>query len=321
MRRAAVSVLLSVLVLSPAVHAGAPRARVDGMALLSAGTTIKLLVIAPHPDDETLGAGGLIQRVHESGGQVRVVFLTDGDAYIDGVRREDHRRWPQPVEYRNYGRRRQREARSALGKLGLDDSAESFLSFPDQGLRRLMTTYWSERRTSYRSPYTRLDRPPSTDVLLPDTEYRGEDLTQELAEIIGAFRPTLFVVPRKEDQHPDHCASWYFLMDALGAVERLHQEYTPEVINYIVHWNSWPFENDHAELPPPPGLRGGSSGWIELPLTDAQRRAKRAALHEYRTQMHTMNWFLDGFVRTNEVFSRPAATQVTLPFRHNRCEG
>ena len=32
----------------------------------------RLLVIAPHPDDETLGAGGLIQRVLSAHGTVRV---------------------------------------------------------------------------------------------------------------------------------------------------------------------------------------------------------------------------------------------------------
>ncbi|MGZ0711903.1 PIG-L family deacetylase (plasmid) [Coraliomargarita sp. W4R53] len=39
-----------------------------------------LVVIAAHPDDETLGAGGLIQRVHGQGGRVTVVVATDGEA-------------------------------------------------------------------------------------------------------------------------------------------------------------------------------------------------------------------------------------------------
>lgn len=39
----------------------------------------KLLVIAPHPDDEVLGCGGLIQKVKNENGQVFVLFLTVGD--------------------------------------------------------------------------------------------------------------------------------------------------------------------------------------------------------------------------------------------------
>src|SRR5436190_21315216 len=115
MFRAPVSVLVVVLLLSPVEHARAgPRARPDGLTLLGAISDSRLLVIAPHPDDETIGAGGLIQRVHAAGGQVRVVFLTEGDAYREGVRREDHGRSPQPKDYRGYGRRRERESKMAL---------------------------------------------------------------------------------------------------------------------------------------------------------------------------------------------------------------
>lgn len=39
----------------------------------------RLLVIAPHPDDEIIGCGGLISRVKKDGGKVYVLFLTVGD--------------------------------------------------------------------------------------------------------------------------------------------------------------------------------------------------------------------------------------------------
>lgn len=39
----------------------------------------KLLVIAPHPDDEVIGCGGLIKKTKDSGGKVYVLFLTVGD--------------------------------------------------------------------------------------------------------------------------------------------------------------------------------------------------------------------------------------------------
>ncbi|MDT0183057.1 bifunctional PIG-L family deacetylase/class I SAM-dependent methyltransferase [Microbacterium sp. ARD31] len=38
-----------------------------------------LVVVAAHPDDETLGAGGLMRTVHRAGGRVTVVVATDGD--------------------------------------------------------------------------------------------------------------------------------------------------------------------------------------------------------------------------------------------------
>lgn len=41
----------------------------------------KLLVIAPHPDDEVLGCGGIIRRIKNEGGRVYVLFLTVGDSF------------------------------------------------------------------------------------------------------------------------------------------------------------------------------------------------------------------------------------------------
>lgn len=39
----------------------------------------RLLVVAPHPDDEVIGCGGLITRIKNEGGKVFVLFLTVGD--------------------------------------------------------------------------------------------------------------------------------------------------------------------------------------------------------------------------------------------------
>jgi hypothetical protein len=60
----------------------------------------RLLVVAPHPDDETLGAGGLIQRVRHAGGAVKVVFMTNGDGYPVGVTLARHVQHLQAQDYR-----------------------------------------------------------------------------------------------------------------------------------------------------------------------------------------------------------------------------
>ncbi|WP_341953556.1 bifunctional PIG-L family deacetylase/class I SAM-dependent methyltransferase [Salinibacterium sp. TMP30] len=46
---------------------------------LDPSTIHRLIVVAAHPDDETLGAAGLMQRVARAGGDVRVVLATDGE--------------------------------------------------------------------------------------------------------------------------------------------------------------------------------------------------------------------------------------------------
>ena len=38
-----------------------------------------MLVVAPHPDDEVLGCGGLMSRIRENGGEVHVLVMTVGD--------------------------------------------------------------------------------------------------------------------------------------------------------------------------------------------------------------------------------------------------
>jgi LmbE family N-acetylglucosaminyl deacetylase len=280
----------------------------------------RLLVVTPHPDDEVLGAGGLMQAVRAGQGTVRVVYLTDGEGFPAGARIEDHRRVQVPRDYQEYGRRRQQEARPALGVLGIESQALTFLSFPNNGLNRLMTKYWSERRAAFRSPYTRLSRPPAAESSEPDTAYHGEDLSEELAQIIGAFSPTMIVVTREEDQHVDHCAAWFFVADALTDVQRVHPAFHADLLTYIIHFYSWPFGDDGPALQPPPGLPGGVAGWLTLPLTPDQRDAKRHALHEYKSQVAVMGWFLDGFARTNEVFSRPAPPHIALPVRNNPCD-
>src|SRR5262245_47079726 len=41
--------------------------------------TDRILILAPHPDDEILGCGGIIQRAVARKQPLRVVFLTNGD--------------------------------------------------------------------------------------------------------------------------------------------------------------------------------------------------------------------------------------------------
>ena len=72
---------MSLLVVGAAV-AGALAAQPTELAVKRGE---RLLVLAPHPDDETLGAGGLIQRVLARGGTVRVVLVTAGDGYVEAV--------------------------------------------------------------------------------------------------------------------------------------------------------------------------------------------------------------------------------------------
>jgi LmbE family N-acetylglucosaminyl deacetylase len=285
---------------------------------IAARPDTRLLVIAPHPDDEVLGAGGFIHQVARAGGAVRVVYLTNGDGYYEGVAAREHKAVPSAADYRDYGRKRQKEAKSALAALGIDESAAVFLAFPDGGLCQLLKVdYWSDRQPPFQSPYTRRDRPYAAQRLTGAVKYHGEDLTEELAAAIDRFRPTLIVVPRPEDEHTDHCAAPFLVADAVRAVLRV-RPMSLDIVNYIVHYEDWP-SSTSAQLNPPDKLGGGASGWMKLPLDASDRAAKEKALEQYRTQMREMADFLRSFLRSNELFSRPAPVRRTLPLAVSPC--
>ena len=98
----------------------------------------RLLVIAPHPDDETLAAGGLLQRSIAAGGTVRVVLVTDGKNN-PWPQRMIERKWRLgPKARTRWAARRRAETLEALDCLGVPASSTVFLQFPDQGLTSLL---------------------------------------------------------------------------------------------------------------------------------------------------------------------------------------
>ncbi|PYM62192.1 MAG: hypothetical protein DMD79_11115 [Candidatus Rokuibacteriota bacterium] len=265
--------------------------------------TTRLLVVSPHPDDETLGAGGLIQRVLHRGGAVAVVLVTSGDGYPEGVEVVNGITRPTAEDYRGYGKVRQEEAWRVLAMLGVPEHGRMFLGFPDGGLCALRGDYLEHRGLGYESPFTRERRPPASQVLVPGTEYRGEDLEEELRHVLSRFRPTVVVTTDPRDQHPDHRATFFFVRSALKKLLRLDPSLRPELLTFLIHFGHWPLtesaESD-ADLAPPRGLP--EARWLDFALSPAESETKRAALLQYRTQQLIMGRFLLSFARSNELY-------------------
>src|SRR5437879_3230373 len=79
----------------------------------------RVLVLAPHPDDESLGAAGLIQKSVAARAKVRVIFATNGEANPWAQRFIEHRIRIGAGERARWGARRQQEALRALATLGV----------------------------------------------------------------------------------------------------------------------------------------------------------------------------------------------------------
>ncbi len=134
----------------------------------------RLLVLAPHPDDETLVTGELLQRARVAGAEVRVVIATDGDDN-PWPQRWIERRWHIDASARRrWGKRRREESLRALDVLGVPRAAVHHLGWGDGSL---------------------------TGRLIGDAN--AED---ELADVIATFAPTHVAVPVLDDRHPDHSA-------------------------------------------------------------------------------------------------------------------
>ncbi|WP_159016161.1 PIG-L deacetylase family protein [Cognatiluteimonas profundi] len=157
------------------------------------------MVIAPHPDDESLACGGLIQRAVAAGADVCVVIATRGDAN-PWPQRWSERRWRlDPAAVARWGALRTSEARAALEILGVADDRVCFLQWADQGLT------------------TRLVR-------------EGDASVAKLREFVALQRPTLVVMPDIRDSHPDHSALAILVEAALRA-----ESSKARVLTYWLH--------------------------------------------------------------------------------------
>ncbi len=155
----------------------------------------RVLVIAPHPDDEAIATGGVLQVAHTAGAACRVLVITDGDNN-PWPQRWIEKRWHIGAAERvRWGAGRRAEALAALRVLGLPPADVRCFGFPDLGL---------------------------TDLLMRADAGLETALASQLAE----FRPTCLFLPALDDRHPDHSALHVLLRLALrkhaGPVLRLY---------------------------------------------------------------------------------------------------
>ncbi len=293
------AIVILVIIGSPHAQAEEPRALEP---LISPGT--RLLIFSPHPDDESLGAAGLIQRVLRGSGKVRVVFITNGGGFPQGVEKEEHVSHPVAQDYRKYADERRGEALMAASRLGLREGDVAFLGFPDRGLSSLLLHYCTGRQ-AYRSPFTQQNCPPPFEVITPHTIYTGSDLTKEIEGEIIDFRPDLVATTPGQDEHPDHSATYFFVKRALARLSQKHPHLKPRVLTFLIHFGQWPIgqgAGTGSRLLPPEGFPDKAIQWASLTLTPEEVATKRQAILEHHTQMSIMGRFLSSFARSNELF-------------------
>lgn len=256
-----------------------------------------LLVVSPHPDDETLCCAGVIQRVVAAGGRANIVWLTSGDASELDLFLIERALLIRPDKMRDLAARRMHEARAAAAVLGVPPDRQFFLGYPDEGLMTLVTDHFT---TPYYSRFNGAASVPYADTFAAGHPYSGESLERDFARVLDVVRPTLVLAPSPLDAHPDHRAAGIVTLQVLS---RRHELAAARF--WIVHGGAlWPSPRGlwlQRPLTEPP--RGRGLGLAAFELDPHEEAGKLQAVRQYHTQLSVMSSFLLAFVRTNELYS------------------
>jgi LmbE family N-acetylglucosaminyl deacetylase len=143
-----------------------------------------LIIVAPHPDDETIALGGTIHDHVRSGGTVEVIAVTDGEAADDQA--DERAREALRIT-------RNRERQDALALLGAGHAEVTRLRLPDR----------------------------SVDEHEPDL---ARTLEQRFLHARGERRACLVAMTWRHDPHPDHQSSARAAIAAAAVTSLAHVE-------------------------------------------------------------------------------------------------
>ncbi|MGP5319177.1 PIG-L family deacetylase [Arthrobacter rhombi] len=237
----------------------------------------KLVVIASHPDDETLGAGGLIFSALNAGANVHVIVCTSGEAsHPDSLTHGPER----------LAALRQTELATALGMLAADaPGAEtptwSHLGLPDGRLNQYRTVLEDALESALQPE-------------APDIHVR--------ADISGAPAPWRPVVaaPYRFDGHTDH--------DTAGAsAASVCARFGCALLEYPIWYWHWAHPTSNRQW----------AHWKSLVLRPAARVVKSKALMAHQSQIAPLSHLPGDEVLLSEAFQehfrRPTETFQATP--------
>jgi len=306
LRRAGCGLLLAALV-------GAPHVRASPQDFGRFSAADVLLVVAPHPDDETLCCAGAIQRAHAAGARVAIVWITSGDGFELDAHIVEHRLFTGTQGLLELARLRMQEAARAAQLLSVAPADRFFLGYPDGGVEQLLG---DNHDLPLRSPHTGVAAVPYAQAYRPGAAYTGANLEGDLRAVIERVQPTWLLAPTPLDEHADHRATGELVMRAMRARARLDR-----VRYWIVHGGiAWPWPRGlHPQEALVPPRRARALPWQDFALEPEERTKKEGAIRVYETQMRLTASFMLAFVKRNEIYSSaplmPALMQHEKPVK------
>jgi LmbE family N-acetylglucosaminyl deacetylase len=254
----------------------------------------RVLIVAPHMDDETIGAGAYALDAIRSGAEVFVAFMTAGDCARFSARITTGRMMPSASDYLSVGLTRIGEARRAMRILGVPQDHIFVLGYPDRGLR----TMFEDPTAVVRSTSTQQNAVPYETAVTPGAKHTLENVVADMRRILELVQPTTVITPVPFDLHPDHSAA--------AAIVDLAVDLTPlspHRLGYVVHTSrflkSFVWTPERALLPP---ARMRSFTWSMYPVSANAQSVKASMLDAYKSQRPYTYFLRNAFVRSNELF-------------------
>ena len=296
-----ITIVLSALILQASSYLPPPSVPSSvGPNLIKLETHDRILIFAPHPDDEILGCAGIIQKAKAMNIPVHVLFLTLGDSneWAFLLYRKHPVIMPGSVE--RMGEIRHDEAVKAAAVLDIPPEDLTFLGYPDFGTQAIWRSHWGQS-ASYKSILTKVDAVPYPNTFHSGAPYKGEEILADLENIFRDFKPTKIFVTHPADHNGDHQAAYLFTRVALWD---LRKEMNPEICPFLIHFKNWPRPRGYrpAEFLRPPGVIADEIQWRNNFLAGKEIQEKELALKAHRTQFVSSASYLNSFVKRNEMF-------------------
>jgi LmbE family N-acetylglucosaminyl deacetylase len=267
----------------------------DSYPRLTAPTTRdRVLIIAPHIDDEMIGAGGYAVDAIANGSDVYVAFLTAGDCNKFSALLVNKTLGPTASSYLSVGRTRIAEAHAAMKLLGVAPDRYFILGYPDRGLKDIL----DNRESVISSRATKKRAVPYEEAMSPGSPYSFSSLMTDVEQVIDIAKPTTIIAPVAFDGHEDHAAAAEIVDIAVSELE-----IQPRRFGYLVHSGRIQrslVRSPKRALNPPMSMR--SLSWATYGLTPAVAKRKDAILQTYKSQGPYISLLRNAFVRKNELF-------------------
>jgi LmbE family N-acetylglucosaminyl deacetylase len=262
--------------------------------------TDRILILAPHPDDEILATAGVIHEAIKLGLPIQVVFYTYGDNNVWSFTLYKKRPVLSVEEVRKMGEHRFEEANAAAKEMGLSPDQLIFLGYPDFGTQHIWREHWKDE-PPFRSMFTKATNVPYSTALNPGAPYKGESILQDLKTVIRDFHPTKVFVSHPADYNPDHRTLYVFTRVALWD---LAKDIQTELYPALTHYKVWPSEKPVKQGQPlgPPSPLFEANQWQVFFVSAEARKAKQSAIEKHATQYGYSPKYLNSFVRENELF-------------------